>query len=44
MKQIINGLDDDYCSQRLPNFISIDYVDKGDAMKQITALMLSPKD
>lgn len=44
MKHIINGLDDDYCTHRFPNFLSIDYVDKGDAMKHINSMNAHTED
>jgi hypothetical protein len=41
LKHIFKGLDEGYAHERLPNFLSLDYVDKGDAMQHITSMNAS---
>ncbi|MBA3751860.1 hypothetical protein H0X06_03635 [Candidatus Dependentiae bacterium] len=35
LKNILKGLDQGYARNRLPNFISIDFIDEGDALKHV---------
>lgn len=35
LQHVIQGLDEGYCVQRFPNFISVDYIEKGDALEYV---------
>ncbi len=38
LKKLTHGLDSSYCRDRLPNFISIDFVNEGDGMKRVNLI------
>lgn len=38
LQQINNGLGNEYCKGRLPNFVSLDFVDEGDGLKRVNII------